>query len=365
MAEPLVFGVVLRRTETQRIAVVRLVVVVALHPLRTRRLREDGLHRILLEDSDAVLADTEVHQHLIELELVVRRGPETCAGGREDMRIVVGTLLPAVFDLNPRRLVRNAGVHLHLMGELGVRRPEPGVLHPERIKHLALEVVLPLEPRHDLDDRRTDIDAGVGIRRTRTRLEHDRTSRRDCRGLAKRSAARPAAATDVPLLRADLERKTARVVEAHADRQDILGLAQRADAVRLAVQDPQRLKLGQVLRDGIVQFDQPVLDQLRDRHAAEPLRLGTLHVDVVHLDRTLRLDVGIADAADLLDAVLVEDTDRAREMALLHIRRKGVLGERCSRIDGAIARTAPGEKRRADESDNEFIHSFHEIRLGP
>ena len=87
MAEPLVLAVFHRRRQSERIAA---------EALGTRRDGENRLHRLLLEDAHTVVTDAEVHQHLVELDLVARRGPETGAGGREDVRAIVRTLLHRV-----------------------------------------------------------------------------------------------------------------------------------------------------------------------------------------------------------------------------------------------------------------------------
>ena len=157
-------------------------------------------------------------------------------------------------------------------------------------------------------------------------------SRRNRRRLTERRTARPAAALDVALLRANLEREAARMVQHHADRQRGLRLDKRLHVVLHAAVDPQRLELGQVLRDRIVETDLPLLDELRNRHAAEALRLRTLHERIVQRNRTLRARVGIADAVDLLSPVVVDDRNRARQLTVLDIRLEHVADHTRGRI---------------------------------
>ncbi len=340
MSEPLVVAVLLGRAESERIAA---------HALRTRGDRENGLHGLLLEDARAVLADAEVHEHLVELDLVARGGPESGAGGREHVRAVVGTLFHGVLELPRRGRVLAAVVHLDDARELFVGRLEAGRVHAERQEHFLLQVLLPRHAANDLDDRSSNIDTRIGILRFRTRFKENGARRRDRRRLAERSAAGPAAALEVSLLGADFEREAAGVVQNHAHREDVLRLFERLDVVRHAAVHPQRREFGQIFRDGIVERDFAFLDELGDRHAAEALRLRTHHEHVVDRDRTFLRDVGVSDAVDLLDAVVVHDRNRAGELPPFDPRLQRVADD-----------ARPGRARpcRRGGNNHQFVHAF-------
>ena len=349
MTEPLVLAVDFRSGKAEGVAA---------KPLRTRGDGENRLDRLLLEDTHAVVAYTEVHEHLVELVLVVRRRPEARAGGRKHVTVVVRALLLVVLKAPLRGRALLAVVHLDLRLQLLVGRPEPGALHAEGIEDLLLEVVLPLHAGHDLDNRRADVDAGVGVLHLRAGLEEKRRSGRNSGVLPERCAARPAAALDVGPLGARLEREAARVVEAHAHGEDVLRLDERLDAVGLASVYPESRELGKVFGDGIVEADLPLLDELRDRHAAEAFRLGALHVDVVGGDLALRGDICVAEARRLGHAVAVEHAHHAGELALLDIRGKRIGHICCPRVLDSVAgmRAATDHRHRGDESNHQFLH---------
>ena len=141
---------------------------------------------------------------------------------------------------------------------------------------------------------------------------------------------------------------------------DVLRLDERPDAIALAAVHPERRKLGKILGDGVVKADLSIFHELRDRHAAEALRLRALHVDVVCGDLALRGDICVAEARRFGHAVAVEHAHHARELPFFDIRRKRI-GHICRpRVLDSVAglRAAAGHRHRGDESNHEFFHLF-------
>ena len=130
------------------------------------------------------------------------------------------------------------------------------------------------------------------------------------------------------------------MIEDHANRQHVLGLMKRLDAILVAVLNPKFLELRQILRHGIIEREFAFLDQLGNRHTAETLGLRALHEDIVEFDGAFLLDVCIADAASFLHAVVIEDADCARQLASVHIRLQHFLSIRSLGIDNFFLRTS-------------------------
>ena len=71
VSKPGIFGIFYRSSEAEG---------VARHVSRTGGAGQDALHGFFLEDAYAVFAQAEVHQHLVELELVGSCGPKAGSG---------------------------------------------------------------------------------------------------------------------------------------------------------------------------------------------------------------------------------------------------------------------------------------------
>ena len=351
MAEPGILLVHFRSGESERVAT---------HPLRTGRLGQQVLDGILLEDAHAVVAHAEIHQHLVELELIVGGGPESSTRGGEHVGVVVGTLLHIVLEPVLRRGVLHTVIHFDLGFELFVGRPEPGGGHAERKQNPLLEEILPALSGDHFNDSGADVDAGVGVLHFGAGFKQQRGGRRNRRGLAEGRAAGPAAALDVPLLGGDLEWESAGVVHDHADGEGRLRLDEGLHTVFVGFLDPERLEFRQVFRDRVIQIDLALFDQHGDGDTAETLGLGALHEHVIHGDGAFGRDVGISDAGGLLNAVFVEDVDGARELTFLDVGHQRVLGEGGVRLRRTVFhRLASGDERQSGETHQSFCELVH------
>mgnify|MGYP000148735489 CR=1 FL=1 len=103
------------------------------------------------------------------------------------------------------------------------------------------------------------------------------------------------------------------VVHRHAHRKHVLGLYHTPYSIRIRFKHPEILEFREVLRYGIVKVESAILDKRRHRDAAEALGLGTLHIHVIKRDLALRLHVGVSNAGGLLDPIVVQDADCARQ----------------------------------------------------
>ena len=244
-------------------------------------------------------------------------------------------------------------VHLDGSGQLLVGRVEGRVGHPQRIQHPLFEEHIPLLAGDDLDDRRSDVDAGVGIPFLGARLEENRAGG----GFGGRHAqgdARPSQHA----LGGNLKGESAGVVHHILHGQDILGLDQCPDTVLVGGLDPERLEFRKVFVDRIVQGEFSLLNQHRDGHAAESLCLRALHEHLVQRHRDFLVDIGPSHAGRLLDAILVEDTDRARALALLDVGQDRLLSEMGPRIlrFRKTKTCQEGDRRHPDPSGSDSVH---------
>ena len=318
MAEPGVLAVHGRSAEAEGIS---------LHSLRTGGDSEQGLDRLFLKNTHSVVAQAEVHKHLVEFEMVLGRAPEACAGRCEDVAVIVRTLLPGVF-LHPfARSVLEDLVHFYLILKLPVAWPEPGRFHSERIQHALPEVVFPFHSGHDLDHGCGYVYACVGVFDVRARLEEYGAFGRYRGYLTQRSSAGPAAAAHVTALGAAFEREAAGVVEAHSYGEWIFGFPENSGAVVFAFDHPERTEFRKVFIDRIVELEAAFLYQLGHGHPAEALGLGALHEYIVHGNRSLVFYIGITQAAGLLYTVVVEYADDPGHSSALYERPESFLGE--------------------------------------
>ena len=146
------------------------------------------------------------------------------------------------------------------------------------------------------------------------------------------------------------------MVQDHSNCQDVLGLVKRFDAVPVAVLHPKFVELRQILRNGIIQRDFALLDQLGNRHATEALCLRALHENIIESDGTLLLHIRIADAASLLHAVIVENADRSRQFATINIGLQHFFGKRCLGFDDFRLGICCQAKR-DQQKEKQFLHN--------
>ena len=318
MTEPFVLSIFLRSIKTKRITA---------HIIRASGLCKDAFHGLFLQYADTIIAHTKIHQHLVELQLVVGCCPKACSGRSKDMAIVVGTLLPAVFQTIHSWLAFLDIVHLNLGLQLLVGRPKPGRFHAKRVEHFLLQIVLPLHARNNLHDSTANVNARVGIHISCAWFKHNGRAGCDTGHLTKRRASRPASAANIRAFCTTFKGETACMVEHHTNRQHVLCFVERLDTILVAVLHPKFLELRQILRHRVVQRELTLLDEFRDGHTAEALRLRTLHKDIVEADGTFLLNVCITDATRLLHAIIVEDADCTREFASVNIRLQSLTGK--------------------------------------
>ena len=147
------------------------------------------------------------------------------------------------------------------------------------------------------------------------------------------------------------------MIQHHANRQHVLGFVERLDAVLVAVLNPKLVELWQILRHGVIERYLAFLDQLRNRHTAETLCLRALHEHIVELDGAFLLHIRIADAARLLHAVVIENTDCTRQLTAVKVRLKCLFGKRCLRI-GDFLLAACTHAKHDQQKEKQFLHNI-------
>ncbi len=152
MTEPSVFVVHLGCGQSQR---------VSSEVLRAGGDSKDALDGFFLEYADSVFSDTQVHQHLVEFELVRSRCPESRSCRGMDMVAIVGSLFPIALKLVSGRRFFDALVHFDLRLELLGSRLEGGSGHSERLEDAFLKELLPRHLGYDFDDCGADIDSRI------------------------------------------------------------------------------------------------------------------------------------------------------------------------------------------------------------
>ena len=110
------------------------------------------------------------------------------------------------------------------------------------------------------------------------------------------------------------------MIHDHADGERIFRPDQRFYAIFVGGQHPEFLEFRQVFGNGVVQGDFAFFDQHGDRDAAEPFCLRALHKNIIHRNRTLGRNIGIADAGGLLNAVFIKNVDCSRQLSALDKR---------------------------------------------
>src|SRR5690554_5712366 len=154
------------------------------------------------------------------------------------MGIIIRALLPSHF-FNPLGWgILLAQIELYLVLKLFVGRPEPCGLHSQGIKHLLLEISLPLHPCDNLNNSSTNVNSCVRIELAGTRLEHDGRCGGDGCCLAKRSSSRPSATPDIGSLGTDFEGEASGMVEHHTNCKDILCLMKGLYTIIFCIQHP-------------------------------------------------------------------------------------------------------------------------------
>ena len=283
--------------------------------------RQDGFDGFFLEDADTVVAFAEVHQHFVELILVGGGGPESRARGRINIRSVVRQRHPRRKRLEFRFPARFDIIHQNDVLELFVRRIERRRLHFQRIQHAFFEEDIPAFPGDRFDDRRADVDPGIGIFHSGPRFEQ--------KGIGGGFTGRGADRDRRPAFFAfgrDFEREAAGMIHHHADRERVFGRDQSGFAVFALDRDFQILEFRQIFGHRIIQGKFAFFDQDRDRDAAEPFGLRTLHVKLVHADRDLLVRIGITEQSDFLFAVLIQNADGSGTFAGFEVGSEGVGG---------------------------------------
>ncbi|MPM36575.1 hypothetical protein SDC9_83174 [bioreactor metagenome] len=154
------------------------------------------------------------------------------------MGVIIRPLLPWHFFTPLSWSVLFVLIEFYLVLKLFVGRPEPCGLHSQGIKHLLLEIYLPLHPCDDLNNSCTNVNSRIGIELAGTGLEHDGRCGGDGGCLAKRSSSRPSATPDVGALGTNFEGEASSMVEHHTDGKDVFGLTKGLDTVICSIQHP-------------------------------------------------------------------------------------------------------------------------------
>ena len=179
------------------------------------------------------------------------------------------------------------------------------MLHSKRVKHRLLEVNVPRHSGHDLDDGRRYVYAGIRIVHSSSRFKQQRAGGSYRGNLPEFGATRPTASADFGAFCADFKWKTAGMVKYHPDSQGIASKPENGGAVGAGLYDIEFFKFRQILRYRVIELYPALFYELCHSHAAESLGLGTLHIYVSQLYRTLFLHVRIAYAAGFLNSVLI------------------------------------------------------------
>ena len=149
------------------------------------------------------------------------------------------------------------------------------------------------------------------------------------------------------------------MIEHHPDCQFILCLFQDFGIIVSTLEHPKFLELGEVFRYRVVQAHKSLLHQLCNRHAAETLGLGALHIHVIQANGPFSIHVGIAQASDFVHSVFIEYTDGSGQNAAVHIGLKGVLNEMCPRFGKCVLRAAAGQKGQKRQQEKREKCLFH------
>lgn len=129
------------------------------------------------ENTHTVFAFSEIHQHLVEAELIANRRPQSGSGRGENRRAVMGKRHPFVECPELRLFTGSKIVHGDRTGKLFIGGIEGSIFHSQRVKHPFFEELFPGLSGDGFDDRRADIDTGVGIFDRRAGFKKQRNGR--------------------------------------------------------------------------------------------------------------------------------------------------------------------------------------------